>query len=137
MEQAALAITQGNSPFGAVLADADGHVIASAYNTVNTETDPTAHAEMNLIRSATKMLGTKRLPGYVLISNAQSCPMCFSAAVRAGIRNFVYGYAEDETLVPNIDVHKLSEFCVDPVDITTGVLSDECEGQIKSAARRL
>ena len=56
MSEADKAFREGNSPFGAVLADLEGNVIATAYNTTNNDIDPTAHAEINLIRKITKKL---------------------------------------------------------------------------------
>ena len=53
-EEVEKAIQEGNSPFGAILADAEGNVVARAHNTVNTETDATAHAEINIIRAVSK-----------------------------------------------------------------------------------
>jgi len=54
MEEAQRAANDGNYPFGAVVSDAQGKVIASAHNTQNSDKDPTAHAEINLIRQLTK-----------------------------------------------------------------------------------
>ena len=76
-----IAIEEGNSPFAAFLLDNDGNVLYKSHNTSNTDTDPTAHAEINLIRMACKDLKTKDLSSYILISNAWSCSMCFSAAI--------------------------------------------------------
>ena len=131
IEEAEKAIHESNSPFGAVLADFDGGVIHVAHNTVKTDNDPTAHAEINLIRKASKE--NKNLSDYYLVSNAQSCPMCFSAAVRAGISNFLYGYAENETLVPNIDVFEMSKYCESKINIETGILNEECKKQLERA----
>ena len=61
MNEAEKAIQEGNSPFGAVISDLNGNVITIAHNTVNTETDPTAHAEMNVIRGVSKKIKIKDL----------------------------------------------------------------------------
>jgi len=129
------AVREGNSPFGAVLADLEGNVIASAHNTTNTDIDPTAHAEINLIRKITKKLKTKNLSEYCLISNAQSCPMCFVAAIKAKISNFIYGYAEDETLTPKITVFEMNERCEQKANIESKILKDECKKQIEEARK--
>lgn len=136
MAEAERAAREGNSPFGAVLCDGEGNVLVTARNTTVTDTDPTAHAEINALRLAGKKLGKKDLSGLVLVSNAQSCPMCFCAAIRSGIVDFVYGYAEDETLVPKIDVFSLAKYCAISPNIETGVLGEGCEGQLKMARRR-
>ena len=85
IEEANIAIKEGNSPFAAFLLDKEGNILYRAHNTSNTNTDPTAHAEINLIRMACKELKTKDLSNYILISNAWSCSMCFSAAIKAKI----------------------------------------------------
>ncbi len=133
MKEAGTAITEGNSPFGAVLVDMEGNVIGKAHNTTVTDNDPTAHAEMNVIRQVAKRLKKKRLSGLCLVSNAQSCPMCFSAAIRSGITYFLYGCAEDETLVPKIDVFQLKNFCKGEVRIESGVIGGECLEQVNLA----
>ena len=91
MGEVDIAIKQGNSPFAAFLLDKDGNIKYRAHNTSNTEIDPTAHAEINLIREACKELKIKNLSEYILISNAWSCSMCFSAAIKAKISNFIFG----------------------------------------------
>ena len=131
MNEAKKAIQEGNSPFGAVLSDLEGNIIDVAHNTSNTDSDPTAHAEINLIRNVSKKINSKDLSKFCLISNAQSCSMCFSAAIKSKIHNFIYGYAEDETLVPAIDVFEMSKYCKCKVNIETGILKDECEKQIR------
>lgn len=137
MGEAEKSIKKGDSPFGAVLTDAEGRIICVARNTVNTNLDPTAHAEINVIRKAAKKLKTKDLSLYYLISNAQSCPMCFAAAVRSKISNFVYGYAEDKTLVPQINVFQMKRYCKNKVTISTGILKDLCRRQINQARKKL
>lgn len=91
MEEVKIAIHEGNSPFATFLLDREGNIIYKAHNTSNSDTDPTAHAEINLIRMACKELNTKDLSNYILISNAWSCSMCMSAAIKAKITNYIFG----------------------------------------------
>ncbi len=135
INEAEKATQEGNSPFGAVLADLDGNVVDVAHSTANTDIDPTAHAEINLIKKVTKKINSKDLSDYCLISNAQSCSMCFSAAIRAKIKNFIYGCAENHTLIPKIDVFELSKYCEEKIDIDTGILKKECQEQIERARK--
>ena len=76
-------------PFGAVIVK-DGKVIASAGNTVTTESDPTAHAEINAIRKACKELGTFDLHGCEIYASCEPCPMCLSAIYWARIDRLFY-----------------------------------------------
>ena len=65
-------------PFGAVVVK-NGEVVATAANSVTTTNDPTAHAEVNAIREACRALGTFQLPGCVLYTSCEPCPMCLGA----------------------------------------------------------
>ena len=64
-------------PFGAVIVK-NGEIITKARNTVLTSNDPTAHAEINAIREACKLLNTNDLSGCDLYTSCFPCPMCFS-----------------------------------------------------------
>src|ERR1700689_529135 len=70
--------TGQGGPFGAVIVK-DGEVVATGVNLVTPANDPTAHAEVNAIRAACKALGTFQLPGCVLYTNCQPCPICLAA----------------------------------------------------------
>lgn len=78
-------------PFGAAIMDSNGEVIAVASNTVLGDHDPTAHAEVNAIRTACKFLGTHDLSGCTLFATSEPCPMCLSAIIWANIKNVYYG----------------------------------------------
>ncbi len=81
---------RSGEPFGAVIVS-DGVVIAAEGNSVNGDSDPTAHAEINAIRAAGRALGTWDLSGCVLYASSRCCPMCYGAAHWAGIRKIYYG----------------------------------------------
>jgi len=65
-------------PFGAVVAR-NGEIVATGVNRVTADNDPTAHAEVNAIREACKALGSFQLPGCVLYTSCEPCPMCLGA----------------------------------------------------------
>ena len=89
-ELACRARAHGNHPFGAVLVNADGTIALEAENTVVTDGDCTAHAELNLIRIAFRTLGS--LPsGQTMFASAEPCPMCAGAAYWGGLGRVVYG----------------------------------------------
>ena len=91
---ASLALEHGNHPFGALLVDANGQPLLAAENSVVSHKDPTAHAEMNLVRAAvTKHADDLR--GATLFASAEPCPMCASAIVWANIRRVVFGLGMD------------------------------------------
>ncbi len=135
MNEVDCAIGEGNSPFAAFLLDKDGNIKYKAHNTSNTALDPTAHAEINLIKAACRDLKTKNLSDYILISNAWSCSMCFSAAIKAKITNFIFGAKSENDMNPYITVFDIKEKCKNDINIITGVLEDECKKQIEAARK--
>ncbi len=131
-----IAIQEGNSPFAAFLLDKDGNIKYKAHNTVNLDIDPTAHAEINLIREACNDLQTKDLSDYILISNAWSCSMCFSAAIKARISNFIFGAESESKMNPNVTIYDIKEKCSNEINIISGILKDECKKQIEEARKK-
>ena len=78
-------------PFGAVITDSNGNVIAVASNTVLGSHDPTAHAEVNAIRKAGQILKTHDLTGCKIYATGYPCPMCLSAIIWSNIKTMYYG----------------------------------------------
>lgn len=77
-------------PFGAVVVK-DNTVIAISSNSVLKDNDPTAHAEVNAIREACRVLGTYDLSDCELYATSEPCPMCMSAIIWANIKKVYYG----------------------------------------------
>ena len=71
-------VKKGGGPFGAVIAK-DGVIVAEASNSVTIDNDPTAHAEVNAIRMATRALHTFSLEGCEIYTSCEPCPMCLGA----------------------------------------------------------
>ena len=90
LAEARLAAERGEVPVGAAISR-DGGVIARAGNRTRELNDPTAHAEMLVIRSACASLGTERLTGCDLHVTLEPCPMCASAISFARIRRLYFG----------------------------------------------
>lgn len=82
-------------PFGAVVV-LNGEVVGRGHNRVTSTNDPTAHAEVEAIRMACKKLGQFHLPGAVLYSSCEPCPMCLAAAYWANISAVYYAATRDE-----------------------------------------
>lgn len=131
MREAGKAAEDGNYPFGAVAADSEGETIISRHNTQNTDNDPTAHAEINLIRALAKTHDETDFGKIILVSNAESCSMCFSAAIKAGVRHFVFGVPSESHMEPYLTVADVMRFTRVDLDVSFGVLEDECRAQIK------
>jgi len=90
LEEAAAAGAAGEVPVGAVLVDAAGGIIAAAGNRVERDHDPTAHAEMLVLRAGAARLGRKRLAGVDLYVTLEPCPMCAAAIALAHIRRLYF-----------------------------------------------
>jgi guanine deaminase len=86
---------KNGGPFGAVILK-NGEIVSIAHNTVIESKDPTAHAEVNAIRLATKKLNTHDLTGCTLYVNAEPCPMCLSAIIWANIKEVYYANTKEE-----------------------------------------
>lgn len=135
MEEVDVAISEGNSPFAAILIDDHGNIIEKAHNTAKSECNPLLHAEINLITKACQKLKTRDLSNYYIMSNAWSCSMCMSACIKAKIKNFIYGAPSESDMNPNVTIFDIKEKSVTDVNIETGILKEECQLQIESARK--
>jgi tRNA(Arg) A34 adenosine deaminase TadA len=95
-ELANMARTVGNHPFGALLADHDGEVVAEAQNSVVTARDATGHAETNLIRMASLRFPSEFLADCTLYTSTEPCVMCAGAIYWSNVRTIAFGLRESE-----------------------------------------
>ena len=91
LAEAEAAAARGEVPVGAVLVGPDGEVLAADGNRVLGGPDPTAHAEILVLRRAAARLGAPRLAGCDLYATLEPCPMCAQAASLARVRRLYYG----------------------------------------------
>ena len=119
---------EGDLGIGCVIVR-DGKVIGRGRNRMNTERNPMVHAETDAIADALKALGTADLSGSTLYTTMEPCPMCAGARMNTGIKHWVmggrlkavgrsYGQYSAESFVA---------FVAADVEITTGILAEECE----------
>lgn len=94
LAEAQAAADRGEVPVGAVLVSAAGEVLAQSGNRILEKKDPTAHAEMEVIRAAAAKLGNERLMGTTLYVSLEPCAMCAGAIAMARIARVVFA-AED------------------------------------------
>lgn len=94
IEAARRARAAGNHPFGAILVDAEGKVLLEAENTVETGRDCTGHAELNLMRMASKKYSAEFLATCTLYTSTEPCAMCSGAIYWGNVRRVVYGLSE-------------------------------------------
>ena len=91
LDEARAAAVRGEVPVGAVVLDPAGAVLARAGNAVETERDPSAHAEMRVMRAAARALGAARLVGCEVVVTLEPCAMCAAAMVHFRVRRVVFG----------------------------------------------
>jgi tRNA(adenine34) deaminase len=94
LAEAEAAAARGEVPVGAVLVDAEGRVLAADGNRVEEQADPTAHAEILVLRAAARRLGRPRLVDCDLYVTMEPCPMCAQAISFARIRRLYFGAAD-------------------------------------------
>ncbi|MEJ7848878.1 MAG: tRNA adenosine(34) deaminase TadA [Pyrinomonadaceae bacterium] len=127
----------GEVPIGACLIDENGELLAAASNRTIIDSDPTAHAEILAIREAAAKIGNYRLTGSTLYTTIEPCVMCAGALVNARIKRIVYGAADErygavETIFRLCDSEKLNH----RIEITSGVLADECRSLMQDFFRK-
>lgn len=138
LEEARASAEAGEVPIGAVIVKGD-EVLARGGNRTIRENDPTAHAEIVVLREAARRLGNYRLAETTLYVTVEPCAMCAGAIVQARVPRVVYG-ADDlkggayRTCFEILTSAKLNH----RVDVTTGVLGEEAAGLLQAffAARR-
>lgn len=131
LEQAYLARDLGEVPIGAVIVK-DGEVYASGHNLRETGDDPTAHAEVVAIRRAAQRLGHWRLSGMTLYVTVEPCPMCAGAIVNARLGRLVYGAPDPKAGAAGSLMNLVQDVRLNHrLQVTEGVLADECAGVIR------
>jgi tRNA(adenine34) deaminase len=96
LEEARLAGLRGEVPVGAVLVGPSG-VVAQAGNRVREMCDPTAHAELLVIREGCRVMGTERVPGHDLYVTLEPCAMCAAAISAARVARLYYGASDPKS----------------------------------------
>ena len=129
--QAQIAADNDEVPVGAVLVDAAGNLIAAGHNQPITACDPSAHAEMVVLRAAAQKLDNYRLPDTTLYVTLEPCTMCVGAMVHARVGRLVYGTAEPKTgaIESAQRLFETGKFNHQP-QVEAGVLADECSAML-------
>ena len=127
LAQAELAAEMDEVPVGAVLVGEDGELVAVGHNQPISARDPSAHAEIVVLRAAAAKLANYRLPGTTLYVTLEPCTMCVGALVHARVARLVYGAAEPKTgaIESAQRLFQTGEFNHRP-QIDGGVLAEDC-----------
>ena len=132
LEEARKAEKEGEVPVGAILVK-DDLVIARAHNNPISSNDPTAHAEIQLIRTAGEELKNYRLPGTTLYVTLEPCAMCLGAIMHARIERVVFGEQKKKTGVCGSSENFMKASCYNhKIDLASGVLENESKQLLKN-----
>jgi len=132
LEEARKAEEMGEVPVGAILVK-DDLIIARAHNRPISTNDPTAHAEIQLIRAAGKKLKNYRLTGTSLYVTLEPCAMCLGAIMHARIKRIVFGAHDPKTGVCGSSENLIEASCFNHrIDLASGVLESESKQILKN-----
>ncbi len=131
LDEARFAEARGEVPIGAVLVNPEKQdIVARDGNRTIEYSDPTAHAEINVIRKACRETGAQRIPGYDLYVTLEPCTMCIAAISFARIRRLVIGTLDPKGGGVLHGVRFLDQpTCHHRLEIVHGILQEPC-GQI-------
>jgi tRNA(adenine34) deaminase len=133
LAEAQVAAQHGDVPVGAVLLDRSDAIVAAAGNERERAQDPTAHAELLVLRRAARTLGTWRLTDHTLVVTLEPCTMCAGALVLARVSRLIFGAYDPKAGA----VASLWDVVRDPrlnhrVDVRGGVLEADCGALLRA-----
>lgn len=134
--QARLAEKAEEVPIGAVLLDASGAVIASGFNQPILANDPTAHAEVIVLREAARKLDNYRLPNTTMVVTLEPCLMCAGALINARVSRVVYGAREPKWGAMESLLRLESLELNHRIEVISGVREEECGELMRNFFRR-
>jgi len=138
LEEARASAAAGEVPIGAILVH-EGKIVAHSGNRTIRDCDPTAHAEMVVLREAMRAIGDYRLEDTTLYVTTEPCSMCAGAMIQARVPRLVYGCNDPKGGAVRSCFEILNNAQLNHrVDVTAGIMANECAAILQSffAARR-
>ena len=136
IDQAIAAGKLGEVPVGAVIVDADNQVIARDHNRTINSCDPSAHAEINVLRAAARQIKNYRLLSTTLYVNIEPCAMCMGAIVHARVKTVVFGAPDPKWGAAGSLYHLGQDARLNhQVEIIKGICEDRCRFLIQDFFR--
>jgi tRNA(Arg) A34 adenosine deaminase TadA len=126
IEESNLAVKDGNAPFAVVVVNENGDVVMKDHDRVKEFMDPTAHGEINAIRTLCKQLDTLSLKNMTFYTTSEPCPTCLSACIKAKVKAIYYGAETELSASLPIKAKNLIEKSNYPIEIVSGILAQEC-----------
>lgn len=137
LKEAKKAYDKEEIPVGAVIVK-DGKIIARAHNLKETKQDTINHAEILVIKKASKKLNSWRLTDCEMYVTLEPCSMCAGALIQSRIKKVYIGAMDYKTGACGSILNLLKDYpCNHRVDIQTGIMQEECEQVLKSFFKEL
>ena len=130
LDEAKLAYSKKEVPVGAVLVK-DDEVISRSYNQSISKNDPSAHAEMNVLRDAANKLDNYRLNGASLYVTLEPCLMCFGACIHSRIDRLIFATEDQKSGVVIIIKFAKESFFNHKISVSSGILATESSELLK------
>ena len=132
INEANIAKDRGEIPVGSIIVQ-NNQIIAKAHNCPISKNDPTAHAEIEVLRRAGKKLLNYRLPKTILYVTLEPCAMCLGAMIHARIERVVFGASDPKSGVCGSTIDLSSESIFNhQISVSGGVLEYECKNILQS-----
>lgn len=137
LKEAKKAYKKFEVPVGAVIVK-DGKIIARAHNLKESKIDVTQHAEINVIKKASKKLGEWRLNDCDMYVTLEPCSMCAGALIQARLNGVFIGTMDDKTGACGSVFNLLRDYKFNhKVDVKVGICEDECRDLLKKFFKKL
>ena len=133
LAEAEKGVEKGEVPVGALLSDPNGKIVAKAHNLPISRHDPTAHAEILVLRDAGAFYNNYRLTGCTLVVTLEPCIMCMGAAFNARISRLVFGAFDPKSGAAG-SLYDLPEDkrLNHRIDVVSGIMDKECSRQLQN-----
>ena len=127
LSEAEKGLLEQEVPVGAVLATKTGEIVASAHNRPIALNDPSAHAEILVMRKAGLVLQNYRLPHTILVATIEPCPMCMGAALNARIAQVVFGATDPKAGAAGSIFNLAADDRLNHrIEVIPGIMEKEC-----------
>lgn len=133
LTEAKKAYAEGEVPIGAVLKDESGVLVCAEHNRIEQLDDATAHAEILLLRKATKILGRRKLSTCTIYVTLEPCAMCAGALVLCRLKRLVYGAVDSKFGACESIFNVTNNSALNhQLQVTAGVLENDCRELLKN-----
>jgi tRNA(adenine34) deaminase len=127
LNEAFEALAEGEVPVGAVLAGPEGEIVARAHNQPIGLNDPSAHAEILVLRKAGAVYGNYRIQGATLVVTVEPCVMCMGAALHARLSRIVFGARDPKWGAAGSIYNLAADLRLNHrIEVVSGILGEEC-----------